>query len=337
MNKSRAKSIGVFLLKLLGTAVFLWWALSLVEDKQSLVDHLKLALQSPKWMFIGLALAGMSVVAGALRWQILLRAQQIHAPFGFIFRLTLYGALFNIASIGGAAGDAAKVLFLIRRYPDKKVPITISVMVDHLVGFIATGFIFLIFAWGFNTVDLAKDAGGRHAFTAATWFQAGGILGIVLSFFSCAPGVMKFGKRYFPRLIENKWVQSISSAMDAFRARWHFAAMALVVSLFLAASYFLTFYAGLRALNQDVGASTILSVMPIVDVVSSLPISISGLGVRERTFEFLMSQLSGISTSAAVSASLLGFLFHVFWGLIGGVAFLAKGHYKGAPSQHELD
>ena len=64
--------------------------------------------------------------------------------------------------------------------------------------------------------------------------------------------------------------------------------------------------------------------MPIVDVVASLPISISGLGVRERTFDFLLNQLTGTPTGMAVAASLIGFVFHSFWGLIGGIAFITE-------------
>lgn len=334
MKKSHIKAIGIFLLKLIGTVGFLYWAISQIEDTGSLADNFKRALQSPFWVSVGLSLAGLSILTAALRLHILLRTQAIREPFSYIFRLTLYGALFNIASIGTAGGDAIKMIYLMRRHPDKKIGITISVMVDHLVGFLATGIIFLLFAWGFGAAVSTKGLAGQNIFMAATVFQAGGLLFIFISFFLCSPTMMTFCRNKLPKIAANKWVQSITSAMDLFREHWKYAASALVVSLALSAAFFLTYFAGLRSLEQEVSAATVLSVMPIVDVVASLPISISGLGVRERAFEFLLSQLTGIPTSAAIAASLIGFLFHTFWGLVGGIAFLTE---RSANKTTELD
>ncbi|MDP4995293.1 MAG: flippase-like domain-containing protein [Akkermansiaceae bacterium] len=330
MKKGRAKSLGIFALKLAGTVLFLWWALSQVEDKDALWNNFRLALGSPGWVAVGLGFAFLSLLANALRWQFLLMAQSIRQPFSYILRLTLYGAFFNIASLGGAAGDAAKIVLLIRRVPGKKVGITMSVMVDHIVGFISSGIIFLVFTWGFGTIDSADDVAGRGTFVAATWFQAMGIVGIVLSVLSCSPGMLKWGRKVMPKITNNRWVDMITSALDLYRTGWKFVFYSLLASFVLSASFYLTFFAGLRSLDQPVGAAEIMSVMPIVDVVTALPISVSGLGVRERTFDFLIGKLTGIPTSAAVAGSLIGFLFTLFWGLVGGLAILTARSDKKA-------
>ncbi|MEP2774328.1 MAG: lysylphosphatidylglycerol synthase transmembrane domain-containing protein [Luteolibacter sp.] len=330
MNKGRAKSLGIFALKLVGTILFLWWALSQVEDKDALWENFRLAIGSPGWVAVGVGFAFLSILANAFRWYFLLLAQSIRQPFSYIFRLTLYGAFFNIASLGGAAGDAAKILLLIRRVPGKKVGITMSVMVDHIVGFISSGIIFLVFTWGFRTIDSADDLAGRGTFIAATWFQAGGIIGIVLSIFSCSPGMLKWGRKHLPKITNNRWIDMITSALDLYRTGWRFVFWSLLASFVLSASFYLTFFAGLRSLGQPVAASDIMSVMPIVDVVTALPISVSGLGVRERTFEFLIGKLTGIPTAAAVAGSLIGFLFTLFWGLVGGLALLTARSDKKA-------
>lgn len=322
MKKGRAKSLGIFALKLAGTVLFLWWAFSQVEDKSALWENFRLALASPGWVLAGLGFAFLSLLANALRWYYLLLAQSIRQPFMYIFRLTLYGAFFNIASLGGAAGDAAKIVLLIRRVPGKKVGITMSVMVDHIVGFISSGIIFLVFTWGFRTIDSADDVAGRGTFIAATWFQAAGIIGLVLSILSCSPWMLKWGRKYMPKITNNRWVDMITSALDLYRTGWKFVGYSLLASFILSASFYLTFFASLRSLGQPVSAAIILCVMPVVDVVTALPISVSGLGVRERIFEFLIGKLTGIPTSAAVAGSLIGFLFTLFWGLVGGLAIL---------------
>ena len=330
MNKRRAKTIGLFLLKLAGTILFLWWALSRIEDKQLLAANFNRALRSPLWVAAGLGMAFLTLLASALRWFLLLRAQAINEPFWYIFRLTLYGAFFNIASFGAAAGDAAKIVLLMRRVPNKKVGVTMSVMVDHVVGFVAGSIIFLVCTWGFGTMDHAKGATARSMFVAATWFQAGGLIAVFLSIFSCTPGMMRFGRRYLPLITDNRWVDRITTALDLYRTRWVYAIYAVLVSFVLAASFYLTFFAALRALDQQVEATTVMAVMPVVDVITGLPISISGLGVRERTFDFLLSLLTGVPTAAAVAASLIGFLFNLFWGLVGGLAIVTARNSKTA-------
>jgi hypothetical protein len=62
-----------------------------------------------------------------------------------------------------------------------------------------------------------------------------------------------------------------------------------------------------------------------VDTVAGLPISVSGLGVREKTFETLVHGLTGLPGATAISASLVGWLMGVVWGVFGGVLFLRGG------------
>ena len=69
--------------------------------------------------------------------------------------------------------------------------------------------------------------------------------------------------------------------------------------------------------------SMLLAAMPIVDTAAGLPISVSGLGVREKTFETLVHALTGLPGAMAVSASLAGWLMGMVWGLIGGLVFIS--------------
>ena len=332
MNKPTAKALGLFALKLTGTFVFLWWAISRFEDSRSLTENFKLALRSPYWVTTGIALAFISLLANAFRWHFLLRAQSINVPFSYILRLMLYGAFFNIASLGATAGDAVRILLLIRRMPDRKVGITMSVMVDHVIGFLSSGIIFLVATWCFGITDHLKDNVGMGIFVAATWFQVGGILGILLSLFSCSPAMISWGRKHLPAITHNRWVESITSAIDLYRTGWRYVGLGLLASFVLSASFYLAFFAALRALDQPVGAVTIMSVMPIVDAATALPISISGLGVRERAFEFLIGKLTGVPSGTAVTASLIGFLFTLFWSLVGGLAIItSRSADKDAP------
>src|SRR5690606_23996822 len=97
-----------------------------------------------RWLSAGVALAGLTVAFTALRWWFLLRAQGLAVTFGRATELTMIGNLFNLVSIGGIGGDAARVLLLIRDHPGRKLAITLTVLVDHLVGMVTLSLAFFL-------------------------------------------------------------------------------------------------------------------------------------------------------------------------------------------------
>ena len=64
------------------------------------------------------------------------------------------------------------------------------------------------------------------------------------------------------------------------------------------------------------------SVIPIVNTISSLPISLAGIGVREKLFATMLNSLYGTSENLAVLISITGFALGVLWSLIGGIIYL---------------
>ena len=88
---------------------------------------------------------------------------------------------------------------------------------------------------------------------------------------------------------------------------------------------FLSFYFSARAFGQFAGLGgmiEILAVLPVILTIASLPISLSGVGVREGLFQKVLSILYGTPESLAVMISITGFLMVVFWGLVGGCVYL---------------
>ncbi len=64
--------------------------------------------------------------------------------------------------------------------------------------------------------------------------------------------------------------------------------------------------------------------MPVIDAISGMPISMAGVGVREKLFEVLMKDLAGVPAEIAVAASLAGFACNVLWAGLGALFFLKK-------------
>jgi uncharacterized membrane protein YbhN (UPF0104 family) len=86
--------------------------------------------------------------------------------------------------------------------------------------------------------------------------------------------------------------------------------------------YFLSYYCAARACGIGIPVDRFLALMPAVDIISGLPVSLGGLGVREGLFAFLLGKLADIPYPVAVSASLSGYLLSALWGLPGAFFWL---------------
>lgn len=60
-----------------------------------------------------------------------------------------------------------------------------------------------------------------------------------------------------------------------------------------------------------------LSLMPVIDVITMLPVTLSGLGLREAVFQALLVPLCAVTPATAVSVSLTGFFVGATWSLPG--------------------
>jgi uncharacterized protein (TIRG00374 family) len=77
----------------------------------------------------------------------------------------------------------------------------------------------------------------------------------------------------------------------------------------------------------DVPLVYFLIVIPIILVILMLPISISGIGVREGAFIFFFKKV-GVLPHEAVSIALVAFGLYLIWSLIGGVVYAMRDQKK---------
>jgi uncharacterized protein (TIRG00374 family) len=98
----------------------------------------------------------------------------------------------------------------------------------------------------------------------------------------------------------------------------------LIISfLFQFVRVFVT-YAGSLALNQNVDLVYFFIFVPLIVLVSLLPISVGGIGVREGAFVYFFAQV-GMSTAEAFTLSLLLYVLNLIVILPGGVIYAAEG------------
>ncbi|MFN3395434.1 MAG: lysylphosphatidylglycerol synthase domain-containing protein, partial [Thermodesulfovibrionales bacterium] len=76
-----------------------------------------------------------------------------------------------------------------------------------------------------------------------------------------------------------------------------------------------------RGVGIDVPFYFLSIIIPIISVISSIPISISGLGVREASFVLLLAPL-GVNHAEAITLSLTWFLSFAVGSLPGLILYL---------------
>src|SRR5690606_7251880 len=133
------------------------------------------------------------------------------------------------------------------------------------------------------------------------WFLLGylffSVLGVAVSFFMASRGASEKIPHHMPG---RATVIELSKAYHLFAKAWKLALCAALVSFVGLFAHYGTFYCSGRAFEPSPTLLDIYSIMPVVDVISSLPIAISGLGVREKLFEELLGKLSGIPVETAL-------------------------------------
>ena len=315
------KAFLIFCLKLALTGLCLWWAFSQVKIDRSIftrpgaIDYC--------WLGAGAALAGIAIVFQGMRWWLFLRGQALAVSLGRAVELTMIDSLFSLASVSGLGGDAARIILLMRDHPGRKLVIAMTVMADHLAGLVSLAVLFFIISVAKFDAIVHQSILGRGVIHFA-WFYLGGGLAMVLMIFVCAsPPIHRLihGNGRFARW---PFMSKIPELYDIYRKNWKYALAGLIASFFMLFAYFSSYYCGMRAVGGNAEYTAVISAMPVIDSISGLPISIAGVGVREKLFEVLMKDLAGVPPETAVAASLAGFACNVFWAGLGALFFLKK-------------
>lgn len=315
------KAFLIFLFKLVLTGLCLWWAFSQIKIDRSIftrpgaIDY--------RWLAGGAALAGLSLTLHATRWWFFLRGQSLSVSLGRAVELTMIDSLFSLASVSGLGGDAARIILLMRDHPGRKLIIATAVMADHLAGLVSIALLFFIISVAKFDALADQSILGRGVIHFA-WFYMGGGLAMVLLIFVCASPPMH--RRIHGNDRFGRWpiMKKLPELYDVYRKNWRYAVAGLAVSFLMLGAYFSSYYCGMRAVGGKAEYGAVMSAMPVIDSVSGMPISVAGVGVREKLFEVLMKDLAGVPPETAIAASLAGFSCNVLWAVLGALFFLKK-------------
>lgn len=325
---SRTRARILFAAKLILAGVLITW---LVRSGSLKFGALDVFIKRPLLLVGSLSLSGLGVMAGALRWLVLLRIAKVRMPFARALQLQATALFFNLAIPGGVGGDVIKSAYAAREAePAMRPTIFVVAFVERLLGLgalvLVAGIVILLRGGAlWNDPQLRDLALAVAAIAAITLVGPVGLITIV--------------RRAGPRL--ESWTSGPSAFAKLARlgvssARLVSAgpkelAIALVLSMTLHAmsmGFFTLLAVAITA--QEVSFSAVASIFPLGILTIVVPISPGGIGVGHAAFDKLFSMI-GVSGGASVfNAYLIG---QVSPSLLGVFPYLALRRSNALPPE----
>jgi uncharacterized membrane protein YbhN (UPF0104 family) len=273
------------------------------------------------WIAAAIAVTLLQVGVAALRWREIANACGAHLPVPMALRFNLVGAFFNQTLPSTVGGDGAR-LWLLQRHGATWQTATYSVLVDRAVGLIVLAAIVVVsLPW---SLRLIGDEHGRLALTLLDLVALAGCVAFLI-----------YGR------LSWRWIQSIWPARHLhgcskltahvmFDRRIGPKVLSLSVLNHLL-SIVIGFCVGL-AIAAPVSFAQLLMLMPPTFLVTMVPISIAGWGVREQTMQVAFGY-AGLSTADGVTISLLFGAIYFIVGAAGGLTWLLSSEKAAKGSQ----
>ncbi len=291
--------------KILVSAALLYFALRKINfyDLASRFDVASLG-----WIGLAIVVTFLQIFLGALRWREI--SSDCGAPLATTqaFRFNLIGTFFNQTLPSSIGGDAVR-LWLVARAGAGWRAATYSIFVDRTIGLIALAIVIVAsLPWSYRLID---DPHGRSA-----------LLLVDFTALAAGAGFLILGRLRWPwlkrwRVTHHLHACSVIANRLIF-SRQHgpkLAAISLLVHVLTA----VIAWCVVRSIAAPVLFGQVFQLVPPIMLITMLPISIAGWGVREATMGLAFGY-AGLATNEGVNVSLLfgcvSFIVGAFGGLV---------------------
>ncbi|MDH5556537.1 MAG: flippase-like domain-containing protein [Alphaproteobacteria bacterium] len=308
MNDS-AKKWAIFTVKSAVTVGLIWLILRGVDFRAALE---RMAGLAPAAAILSVSLLMLHCFVAGWRWRIIMRLFGPALSTRTAIRLFFEGYFFNNALPSTIGGDGVRIY----RTHKLGLPLAASingVLLDRVTGL--TG-LFILVAIGqpllYARID---DTATRLAFAAILLAGAAGIAAMILA-------------RHIPdRLLPTRLRVPVQKLSEATRAAYLHPALSLPVlglSVVVHGLIVMSVHVIAVGLGLDVGLFESLVLVPAVILLTTIPVSVGGWGLREGLMVVALG-LAGIPADAALSVSVLFGLAQIAAGLPGGVLWMMAG------------
>ena len=264
------------------------------------------------WILAMLVAATLVMAIQANRWKGL-SVQGPKIPFKTYYAYTAMGYFFNNLLPTGFGGDAVKSLAFGKKFnqTSQSVSAVLLARIQGLLAMFLCFFLALPFALNQAEIPIAYTITMTVALLAC-------MVIVVLCLFS--------DKIPVPHFLTDRlaFIPKLQNSLSIYRKHKKQILLSSLDSLWLQLLTLFIAYAYFRAVGVDIDISILVVFTSITTVISMVPISLNGIGVREGTQVALFTGILGIPASVVLSAGLLGYIPLLFQAAQGVVVLLAK-------------
>jgi len=277
------------------------------------------------FLAFGLLFTLAGFVLSAWRWQRTFAVFDVHVPLRTLLGHYLAGQFVGNVLPSTIGGDVLRVSRAAKTTGTSDIAFA-SVVIERLSGFVALPLLTLIgFALEPSLLEL------DHSWIALAIAGATVVALIVILAVAASP---RLAGRFAKHQNWMRFIGAVHVGVDRIRREPRRALSVLVAAITYQLSVLIAVYCAIHALGISVPNGAVLAFLPAVASAQVLPISLSGLGIREGLLVLLLRPLD-VPTGKAIGVGLLWYGMTLVVSLLGAPAFAVGQRHEG--SEHTID
>jgi glycosyltransferase 2 family protein len=266
-------------------------------------------------LLLALSLHLLGFTISAYRWRILLRTRGSDSSILFLIESYIVGMFFNNFLPSTIGGDSYRAYDAHRLGQTKSSAVAV-VFVDRLLGLVAMMMFALLALFGANKLIESIPL-------LSLWVSLG-LLGMILFLW-----LIFLPPKWLAAFVANmklpfgNKIKRIIEAFMAFQGQGVALVKALILSILLQANVVIYYYIIAQAMDLPIPLFSFFLIVPLVTVITLLPISVNGIGVRENTYVFLFAAFV-VLRPEAVAFAWIDLGMRALQGVIGGIVYTLR-------------
>lgn len=269
------------------------------------------------YLLLSFAISALLALVSAYKWSILIQAIGPKVGLWRLFQLYLVGYFFNNVLPGNVGGDVMRAYEVRRQIKDSSTAIA-SVFVERFTGLtalmlLATGSFVLhlqLFRDRWFAVALGAAIVGYSLVLVTLWQQR----------------TVAWLQRWKRRSGIGQWISKLASLHAAIRSyggHGKSLAWAMILSFIFYMLAVLNVYVSSLVFGVQISFLTLLVIVPMILVISMMPISLGGIGLQEWAYSYTF-QAIGAGGSLGLLVALLVRVKNIVYGLLGGLLYAVR-------------
>jgi uncharacterized protein (TIRG00374 family) len=274
------------------------------------------------FLAFGLVFTLLGFVLTAWRWQRAFAIFDVHVPLRTLLAHYLAGQFVGNVLPSSIGGDVLRVSRASKTTGASDIAFA-SVVLERLSGFVALPLLSLIgFALEPGLLDLDRS-------WIALMIAGATLAALVIIVF--VAGSPHLAGRFAHHKNWMRFIGAVHVGIDRIHREPRRALGVLVAAVTYQLAVLVSVYCAIHALGVSLPNGAVLAFLPAVAAAQALPISLSGLGIREGLLVILLNPL-GVPTGKAIGIGLLWYAMTLVVSLLGAPAF-AVGHRRDHPNR----